>query len=51
MIQKIKTYAVLTAAAFALSSCLDKYPEDAIRADEAVKTVEDLKILVLGILV
>ena len=49
MIQKIKTYAVLTAAAFALSSCLDKYPEDAIRADEAVKTVEDVNQLVIGI--
>lgn len=49
MIQKIKTYAVLTAAAFTLSSCLNKYPEDSIPAGEAVETAEDVNQLVIGI--
>ena len=42
MIQKIKTYAVLTAAAFTLSSCLDKYPEDSIPSDGALTTVSEV---------
>lgn len=49
MIQKIKTYAVLTATALTLSSCLDKYPEDAIPAGSAIKTVEDVNQSVIGI--
>ena len=49
MIQKIKTYAVLTAAAFTLSSCLDKYPEDSIPSDGALTTVSEVNEAIIGI--
>ena len=49
MIQKIKIYAVLTAAAFTLSSCLNKYPEDAIPADKALTTVSEVNEAIIGI--
>ena len=49
IIQKIKTYAVLTAAAFTLSSCLDKYPEDSIPSDGALTTVSEVNEAIIGI--
>ena len=49
MIQKIKTYAVLTAAVFTLSSCLDKYPEDSIPSDAALTTVSEVNEAIIGI--
>ncbi len=47
-IRKFK-YMVLTVAALTFSSCLDKYPENAIPSGEAVNTVEDVNQLVIGI--
>ncbi|HJC94577.1 MAG TPA: RagB/SusD family nutrient uptake outer membrane protein, partial [Candidatus Phocaeicola excrementigallinarum] len=49
MIRKFKLYMVLAAASLAFSSCLDKYPENAIPSDEAVNTVDDVNQLVIGI--
>ena len=48
-IRKFKIYMVLAATALAFSSCLDKYPENAIPSGEAVNTVDDVNQLVLGI--
>ena len=36
MIKKIQLYAVLAAMALYFTSCLDKYPDNAIEADKAV---------------
>lgn len=49
MIRKIKNYIVLVAVAFSATSCLDKYPEDAILAGQALNTVEDANQAVIGI--
>lgn len=49
IIRKFKLYMVLAAASLAFSSCLDKYPENAIPSDEAVNTVDDVNQLVIGI--
>lgn len=48
-IRNFKLYMVLAAAALTFSSCLDKYPENAIPSDEAVNTVDDVNQLVIGI--
>ncbi len=41
MIQKIRIFAALAAATLVLSSCLEKYPEDAIPEDKAIRTLMD----------
>ena len=48
-IRNIKTYILSGILTLSLSSCLDKYPEDSIRMDEAVNKVEDVDKLVIGI--
>lgn len=49
MIRNIKSYILLAALAFSATSCLDKYPEDAIPADKAITTVEEADQAVIGI--
>lgn len=49
MIKKIQLYAVLAAMALSFTSCLDKYPDNAIEADKAVNTPDDVNQLVMGI--
>lgn len=49
MIKKTYIYIAFIALIFNLSSCLDKYPEDAIMADEAINTIEDANHSVIGI--
>lgn len=49
MIRKIKLYITLAAVVFSATACLDKYPEDAIPQDDAIKTVSDVKQAVIGI--
>lgn len=49
MKQKIRLFAALTAAALTLSSCLEKYPEDAIPEDKALRTLSDANQAVIGI--
>ncbi len=49
MIRKLKLYTLLIALLFTCFSCLDKYPEDAILAEEAVTTVEEINQAVIGI--
>ena len=48
-IKNIKTYILSGILALSMSSCLDKYPEDSIRMDEAINTVDDMDKLVYGI--
>ena len=48
-IRNIKTYILSAILALTFSSCLDKYPEDKIRMDEAINTVDDIDKLVIGI--
>ena len=48
-IRNIKTYILSGVLALSMSSCLDKYPEDSIRMDESVNTVDDVDKLVIGI--
>ena len=48
-IKNIKTYILSGILTLSLSSCLDKYPEDSIRMDEAINSVEDVDKLVIGI--
>jgi hypothetical protein len=45
-IRNIKTYILSGILTLSLSSCLDKYPEDSIRMDEAINKVEDVDKLV-----
>lgn len=49
MIRTIKLIMMLAFMAAGGSSCLEKYPEDAIPADEAINTVSDVNQAVLGI--
>jgi len=49
MIRKIKLYLILSAFALSVSSCLDKYPENAILAHDAINTVDDANQAVYGI--
>lgn len=49
MIKKIKKYFILSAVALLATSCLDKYPEDSILQDEAINTVSDANLAVIGI--
>ena len=48
-IKNIKTYILSGILALSMSSCLDKYPEDSIRMDQAINTVGDMDKLVYGI--
>lgn len=48
-IKNIKTYILSGILALSMSSCLDKYPEDSIRMDQAINTVGDIDKLVYGI--
>ncbi len=48
-IKHIKTYILSAVLTLSFSSCLDKYPEDSIRMDEAINTVDDVDKLVYGI--
>lgn len=49
MIQIIKSIFIILLASLSLTSCLDKYPIDAIPADDAINTVDDINQAVLGI--
>lgn len=49
MIRKIKLYITLAAVALSATSCLDKYPEDAILEKNAMTTVEHANQVVIGI--
>lgn len=49
MMKKITTYLMIAVMAFGVTSCLEKYPEDAVLADEAINTVEEADQLVIGI--
>lgn len=42
-------YTCLLAVALSVSSCLDKYPEDAILADDAITTIDEADQAVIGI--
>lgn len=47
--RRIKLYIALVVLTFSASGCLDKYPEDAIPAKDAIKTVDDVEQAVTGI--
>ena len=47
--KKFKLYTILIAFVLGLTSCLDKYPNDAIPAKGALKTVSDANQVVIGI--
>lgn len=49
MIKKIKYYILLSALVFTSTSCLDKYPSNAITFDKAIQTVDEANQAVLGI--
>ena len=49
MIKRIRKYFILSVVALLATSCLDKYPEDAMLADEAINTVDDANLAVIGI--
>lgn len=49
MIRKIKLYIALAAVALSATSCLDKYPEDAILEKNAMTTVKHADQVVIGI--
>ncbi len=47
--KNIKIYTLLLALMFGVTSCLDKYPEDAVREGDAILTVEQADQAVIGI--
>jgi len=49
MIKKFKLYILIAAVAFSATSCLDKMPEDSIPFDDAIQTVDDVNLAVIGI--
>ncbi len=49
MKRKIQLYMTLLAVFFSVTACLDKYPEDAIPEDEAIRTVSDVDQAVIGV--
>lgn len=49
MKQKIKLFTIVIAVFASMTSCLDKYPEDAILADQAINTVDEADQAVIGI--
>lgn len=48
-IKNIKLYLLSICLTCSFASCLDKYPEDAMRMEEAINTPEDVNQLVIGI--
>lgn len=46
---KIKLLLIVSITLFGLSSCLDKYPENAIAEDKAINNVSDVEQAVIGI--
>lgn len=49
MKMKFLKYMLPAAALLSCTACLDKYPDNAIRMDEAVNTADDMNQLVIGI--
>ena len=49
MIKKFRYYILLAALTIVSTSCLDKYPSDAITFDKSIQTVDDANLAVLGI--
>jgi SusD family. len=49
MIKKFKLYILLSVVVFSAASCLDKMPDDSIPFDEAIRTVDDVNLAVVGI--
>lgn len=49
MIKKFRYYILLAALTIASTSCLDKYPSDAVTFDKSIQTVDDANLAVLGI--
>ena len=49
MIKKFKLYILMAAVALSATSCLDKMPEDSIPFDDAIQTVDDVNLAVIGI--
>jgi len=49
MMKNIKYYIVLAVAALSFTSCLEKYPQDAIPEDKAITTLDEANQFVLGI--
>ena len=47
--KKLKLYTLIVTMIFGISSCLDKYPEDSILADQAITTVDQADQAVIGI--
>ncbi len=48
-IRNLKIYMMSAAVALSSVSCLDKYPDDSIRMDQAINTTDDVDQLVIGI--
>lgn len=49
MIHKIKIFTIMIAVIASMTSCLEKYPENAILADQAINTVNEADQAVIGI--
>lgn len=49
MNNKFKQFILLATVVFSATSCLDKMPEDSIPFDDAIKTVNDVNLAVIGI--
>ncbi len=49
MIQKIKLYLIITASTLLTTSCLDKFPENAVLAENAITSVNDADQAILGV--
>lgn len=47
--KRINLLVLILTMAFSVSSCLDKYPEDAILADQAITTIDEADQAVIGI--
>ena len=47
--QKLKSYLLIALSVCVLTSCLDKFPQDEIPANDAIVTVEDANQAVIGI--
>lgn len=49
MIKRFKFYILSVAVALSATSCLDKMPEDEVPFDQAIQTVSDANLAVIGI--
>lgn len=49
MIRKFKTYILMAFLLFGATSCLDKYPDDAVLPEKAINTVDEADQAVIGI--